>query len=361
MLPTSSVSSPASMEAGGGYNRSSSVQAAGLSPAVPLFERAARTVPLANAPEPIVIADYGSSQGRNSLGPMSAAIRALRGRTGRDRAISVVHTDLAGNDFSALFQTLADDPDSYLRDDPAIFASAIGRSFYEQILPSGTVTLGWSSWALQWLSRTPSQIQDQVNVNASDDSTARATYADQADEDWRAFLNSRGRELRNGGQLIVITMALRDDRDFGLRPLVKAMYDALLGLVDEGFVRSHERKRMAIPMLSRSRDDLAAPFAENGQFAGFSIEHLDLFNSEDRIWRQFEADRDPEKFGARWASFSRASAFPTLALGLDGGRDDPRATKFVDKLEAGMAARLAATPQPMRIPLANIVLVKKVR
>jgi hypothetical protein len=200
-----------------------------------------------------------------------------------------------------------------------------------------------------------------VNVNASDDPTARATYADQADEDWRAFLNSRGRELRNGGQLIVITMALRDDRDFGLRPLVKAMYDALLGIVDEGFVGSHERKRMAIPMLSRSRDDLAAPFAENGQFAGFSIEHLDLFNSEDRIWRQFEADRDPEKFGARWASFSRASAFPTLALGLDGGRDDPRATKFVDKLEAGMAARLAATPQPMRIPLANIVLVKKDR
>jgi hypothetical protein len=67
-------------------------------------------------------------------------------------------------------------------------------------------------------------------------STARATYADQADEDWRGFLNSRGRELRNGGQLIVITMALRDDGDFGLRPLVKAMYDALLGLVDEGFV-----------------------------------------------------------------------------------------------------------------------------
>jgi hypothetical protein len=145
MLPTSSVSSPAPMEAGGGYNRGSSVQTAGLSPAVPLFERAARTVPLANAPEPIVIADYGSSQGRNSLGPMSAAIRALRGRTGRDRAISVVHTDLAGNDFSALFQTLADDPDSYLRDDSAIFASAIGRSFYEQILPSGTITLGWSS------------------------------------------------------------------------------------------------------------------------------------------------------------------------------------------------------------------------
>ena len=52
------------------------------------------------------------------------------------------------------------------------------------------------------------------------------------------------------------------------------------------------------------------------------IEHLDLFNNEDRNWRQFEVDRDPAKFGAQWASFSRASVFPTLALGLDGGRDD---------------------------------------
>lgn len=361
MVATSSVSGPAPMEGGGGYNRRSSVQAAGLALAVPLFEQAARTVSLANAPEAIVIADYGSSEGHNSLAPMSAAIHALRARAGRDRAISVVHTDLVGNDFNALFRTLADDPDSYLRDEPATFASAIGRSFYKQILPSGSVTLGWSSWSLQWLSRAPSRIPDQVYVNASHDSTARLAYADQADKDWRAFLNSRGRELRNGGRLIVITMARHNDGDFGLQPQVKAMYEALLGLVDEGFIGIDERKRMAIPMISRSRDDLAAPFAENNEFAGFSIEHLDLFNNEDRNWRQFEVDRDPAKFGAQWASFSRASVFPTLALGLDGGRDDRRAAKFVDKLEAGMAARLAAAPQPMSIPLANIVLVRKDR
>lgn len=41
------------------------------------------------------------------------------------------------------------------------------------------------------------------------------------------------------------------------------------------------------------------------------------------------------------------------------GLDNPRTAKFVDKLEAGMAARLAEAPQPMRIPLANIVLVRR--
>ena len=63
------------MEGRGVYNRSSRVQAAGLSPAVPLLEQAARTVALPAAPEPIVIVDYGSSEGHNSFGPLAAAIR----------------------------------------------------------------------------------------------------------------------------------------------------------------------------------------------------------------------------------------------------------------------------------------------
>jgi SAM dependent carboxyl methyltransferase len=350
---------PAPMEGHGAYNRNSRVQAAGSSPAVPLLEDAARTVAIAPAPEAIVIADYGSSEGHNSLVPMAAAIRVLREQAGAQRAISVVHTDLPGNDFSALFATLANDPDSYLRGDPAVFASAVGRSFYEQILPTGAVTLGWSSWALQWLSRTPGPIPDQVQVAYSRDAAARAAYTQQAADDWQNFLTSRGRELRPGARLVALTMALTDDGDFGYRSLLVALYAALLALVDEGFIGADEARRMAIPTVGRTRADLAAPFAADGCFAGLSIEHLDVFEGEDRIWQQFERDRDAGEFGARWAAFSRASVFPTLALGLAGGRNDPRVTAFMGKLEAGLAARLAAAPEPMSIPLASIVLVKR--
>ena len=59
------------MEGHGAYNRSSRVQATGSSPAVPSLEIAARQVDLAAPPEPIVIADYGSSEGRNSLSPIA--------------------------------------------------------------------------------------------------------------------------------------------------------------------------------------------------------------------------------------------------------------------------------------------------
>ncbi|CNJ97290.1 methyltransferase [Mycobacterium tuberculosis] len=43
---------------------------------------------------------------------------------------------------------------------------------------------------------------------------------------------------------------------------------------------------------------------------------------------------------------------------LDRGADDPRAAEFIQRLEAGIARRLSGAPEPMRIPLASLVLVK---
>ena len=356
MAEPSEVRRPAPMEGHGAYNRSSRVQAAGSSPAVALLDKAARQVPLATAPEPVVIVDYGSSEGRNSLAPVAVAIGILRERIGRERAISVVHTDLPGNDFAALFQTLASDQDSYLRDDPRVFPSAIGRSFYEQILPDSTVSLGWSSWAIQWLSRVPALIPDQVQVAYSQDAAVPSAFYRQAADDWHCFLVHRAAELRPGGRLIVLSMALDDHGDFGYEPCVVAIYGAVLDLVDEGFITKEEAGRMVIPTVGRSRQDFMAPFAETGSFAGLTLEEIDIFYGEDRIWTDFQSHGDAGMYAARWAAFSRASVCPTLAASLDD--KEVRSAEFIDRIEARMIARLKVAPEPMLIPLAKMVLVK---
>jgi hypothetical protein len=84
-----------------------------------------------------------------------------------------------------------------------------------------------------------------------------------------------------------------------------------------------------------------------------------VFDAEDRFWTQYQVDHDAEVFGAQWAAFARASVFPTLAGTLDGGRADPRSAEFLSRLEAGLAARLAAAPEGMQIPLAQLVLWKR--
>jgi hypothetical protein len=345
------------MEGHGAYNRSSRVQAAGSPPAVALLDKAARQVPLSIAPEQIVMVDYGSSEGHNSLVPVTVAMRILRERVGRERAISVVHTDLPGNDFGALFQTLASDPDSYLRDDSRVFASAIGRSFYEQILPDSTVTLGWSSWAVQWLSRVPALIPDQVQVAYSLDATVRSAFYQQAADDWRCFLVHRAAELRAGGRLIVLSMALDDRGDFGYRPCVVAIYGAVLDLVDEGFITKEEAHRMVIPTVGRSRQDFLAPFAKTGSFAGLTLAEIDIFYGEDQIWTEYQSHSDAGMYAARWAAFSRASVCPTLAASLD--NSEVRAAEFIDRMEARMIERLRVAPEPMLIPLAKMVLEKE--
>jgi hypothetical protein len=358
-VPESSiVVRPEPMDSGS-YSASSRLQAAGLLGAIKLFEEAAHAVPLPKPPQPIVIADYGASTGHNSLLPIGAAIAVVRKRTRPEHSVLVAHTDVSENNFSVLFQTMEDDPDSYLKKDAASFASAIGRSFYTQILPSNSVNLGWTSWAIQWLGKVPAAVPDHLVVAYSGDEDVKAAYAKQAAFDWHEFVAFRGRELCPGGRLVVLTTATAENGEFGHRPLFTGMRAELADLVAQGLVTEDEAHRMCIPIVSRRAADFLAPFAPKGRFEQLEIDHLEVFDAEDRFWTQYRVDHDAEAFGAHWAEFARASVFPTMAAALEGGRADPRSAEFMDRLEAGVAARMAAEPEEMHIPLAQLVLWKR--
>lgn len=343
------------------FTVSSRLQATGLRPAIELFEQAADTVPLPRPPQPIVIADYGASTAHNSLPPVSAALPLLRSRTRPEHSILVVHTDVPDNNFTVMFDTLANDPDTYLHKDAATFASAVGRSFYSQIIPSNSVHLGWSSWAVQWLRRVPAPVPDHVQVSYSADEDVRAAYAKQAAHDWHDFVAFRGRELCPGGQLVVLTMALDDNGQFGYRPLLDAIVDVLTELTASGLLTEDEENLMSLPAVGRRESDFRAPFAPSGRFERLAIDHLEVFDAQDRFWAQYQVDNDATAFGAVWAGFVRASIFPTLATALADGRGDPRSPEFFDRLESGIAERLAAAPEQMQIPFAKLVLTKQRR
>lgn len=339
-------------------------QAAGLAHATAVFEQLAATVPLPTAPRPIVVADYGAATGYNSLLPIGAAIAVFRRRTRPDHAVLVTHTDLPDNDFTALFTTLADDPDSYTRKDSASFPSAIGRSFYDQILPSQSVNLGWTSWATMWLRRPAADLpefDDHVHVDHSDDAAARQEYARRAAQDWHDFLAFRGRELAPGGMLLVLTAAVDAQGRSGYQPVLDAIVAVLAEQVREGVLSRDELARMTIPVLGRSEKELRAPFAPAGRFEALTIERLEVFDAEDRFWSRYLVDGDAGALGTQWATFTSGAIFPTLTAALAGGTADPRAGEFVQRLEAGVAARLASSPQQVQIPLALVVLAKRAR
>ena len=285
-------------------------------------------------------------------------IRVLRERAGEKRAISVVHTDLPENDFTVLFQTVNGDPQSYLRGDAAVFPSAVGRSFYQQIFPSDSITLGWSSWAAHWLSRCPAAIPDQVQACFSADPGTRAAFARQAADDWVRFLAMRDGELCPGGRFVVLAMALDPASEQSFRALVDATYGGLIDLVDSGFLTRAEVHQMVIPSAPRTREEYLAPFAESGSFGSLRVEKMEIYPAEDVFWRDFEQTKDARRFGAGWAAFSRASAFPSLAKGLEPGGGDGRLAAFLSRLEDAMAARLALRPEPVLIPICKMLVAK---
>jgi hypothetical protein len=94
------------MESGGSYNLHARIPADGGNLALPHLEDAARSLIVRPGTDPLVIAEYGCLQGKNSLAPIRAAIRCPRSR-------NVVHVDQHANDFNTLFDVLHNDSERY--------------------------------------------------------------------------------------------------------------------------------------------------------------------------------------------------------------------------------------------------------
>lgn len=342
------------MEADGSYNLHAKIPAGGGTLALPYLEQAAKNIAVEDGDQPVVIADYGSSQGKNSLAPMRTAIKVLRTRVGPDRPILVVHIDQAANDFNTLFSVLHGDPERYSADDPNVFPSAIGRSFYESVFPKGHIHLGWSSYAAVWLSRIPMPIPGHfMPLGATGE--VRAAFERQAAEDWNLFLSLRSNELRPGGRLVVVLPALNDDGGAGLEPLFANANDVLVEMVAEGMISAKERAQMVLGSYPRRRSELLTPFAD-GQFRGLMLERCDLTRLLDAAWADYERDKDKEVLATRHARFFRAIFVPSLASALE---DSEARTHFADCVEQKLTRRFANNPVALHSFVQTIVLAKQ--
>jgi len=360
-MPIEPTSSESVMEGKGAYNKYAKLPAGGAALALPLLERAARNLEVDAGDHPVVIADYGSSQGKNSMIPMQRAVKGLRNRIGPNRAIAVFHIDQPSNDFNSLFGILDADPDRYSLNDSNVFPAAIGRSFYENVLPPGSVYLGWSSYAAVWLSRVPALIPGHF-FSPHSTGSVRAKFDHQGAQDWEVFLSLRAKELRVGGRLIVVLPALADDGLSGFENIMDQANAVLAEMVTAGSIKAEDRAQMVLRSHLRRKRDLLAPFAGEARFQQLTVEDLDTSVLPDAAWTDFERDGDREGLAAKHASFFRSVFAPALASALAQVRSgDPEALHlFGDRLEAGLKRRLASQPAPMHSLVQSLVLTKQV-
>ena len=198
------------MEGKGAYNKHAALPAGGATLALPFLEEAVRNVAIDVSDRPIIIADYGSSQGKNSLAPMQLAVKNFRPRIGPSRPIVVFHIDQPTNDFNSLFEVLATDPDSYALWTSRTCSHLCDRKIIlrRECAPPDSVHLGWSSYAAVWLSRIPTLIPGHfISIRGTGTVQRPSSERQAAHFDWRDFLGLRASELLPGGRLVVVLPA----------------------------------------------------------------------------------------------------------------------------------------------------------
>jgi hypothetical protein len=353
-MTTNAALSSQAMEGRGFYNRNSDLQAAGIEQLIPLLERTLDAVAVTLPAEaPLVVADYGASQGRNSMRPMGVTIDRLRSRFGAERPVEVIHTDLPSNDFASLFGVLHEDPSSYMAGRPGVYPSAVGWSYFQPILPPGRVHFGWNTWTLHWLSRNPGEVTDHLCAVLSGDGAAREDARRQSAKDWSDFLAARAVEMAPGAKLLSLAMGATPEVH-GWEWITSEAWQAAQDMQAEGLISPVELKRFTLPVLGRTQADLQAPFA-GGSFHGLTLDFADARPAPDPFWDDFQETGDAALLGRRWSGMMRAVCGPFAVAAFS---TRPNGGELVDELFARLAVRVAANPQ-RHVHFAAITVISK--
>jgi hypothetical protein len=319
------------MQGHGYYNAHSELQARSAQASDPILDAALREAAIP-ATGPITLADFGSSQGRNSLRPMGRALGVLIARAGAERDFVVIHTDQPHNDFASLFTLLQESKDSYLRDRPRVFAYAIGRSFYGPLIPAGSLTFGWSSIALHWLSRRPAIAPNHLWFDRGPHEV-RDAFAAVAAEDWRSFLTHRARELAPGGQLVLVSGANDDEGQCGIEGVFDLANEVLQRMVTDGALPKAAYQAMTVPVRPRSRADFEAPF-RSGLLPKLKLEEITIAPTPNPALDNWRADGDADALARVMTGFFVGAFGPTLFAD-----DQPLENDFALRLHKAISAQ----------------------
>ena len=230
------------MEGHGFYNQHAAQERAAAALGIDLLRQAAREVPL-DGEGAVAIADYGSAEGRNSMAPLGAALDELsHARTDPWPWCTPTYRATTSPRCSSSSR-----PIRARTSERASSRSRPARSFYEQIFPAATITLGWSATSVLWLRAAPSGLGAHLFTLEATGTDAEKWSAEAA-QDWETFLRHRSVELRPGGQVVVSTLIA----DRSLLPWMEIVDAGAMEAVEAGVLQRDELERMVVPTYLRS-------------------------------------------------------------------------------------------------------------
>jgi len=353
------------MTGGGFYNANSATQWAAIEAVLPWLREAARNLAFDVGTGAITFADFGCSEGANSIAVMRDLLTETLPLT--DRPFQTVHSDLPTNDFSKLFLGLRPDGRSVFGEE-RIYSAAVVGSMYDQLLPPGSVSLATTFNAIGFLSKRPTDTlpgyilpngPSAVRANGSVSEEDRAAFARQAQDDVTAFLKARAGELVPGGSLLMQVFGCKGEARTcdGLYDLLN---DAVLDHVQRGEISRQIYEHYYQPVYFRNLNELTVPMADPASGAAelFTLEHAESYEVPVPFVEAFHSGGSLDRYAKDYVNFFRAFTEAVLRNALP---DTPDRDSLIERIYATAEALLKDSPElyPFRYAAAATLLREK--
>ncbi|APZ93251.1 hypothetical protein [Fuerstiella marisgermanici] len=309
-----------SMKADGYYAANSQPQQSDVERALPLIcetaEMAARQTLSAN----VLVADFGCADGRNSRRLTNAAIQSVRA-VRPSAACTIVRNDRCENDFNQV----ASVSQGNLEATAGTFEFMSSGSFYKQLLPTGSMTLGTSFSAVHWMSRIPETLENSHAICREQLTGTEAEDARQvAEGDWSCFLQHRAQELASGGCLVV-SMVGKLASDSQVHSPFRLISEALQQLIAEDVVCPETQDALFIPVYRRSLEEVVRPFEEDPclKECGLTLTYASETEVACPLYSAFCEYGDVGRYAAAYVRFIRALAEPIVKAAFQQTVDEP--------------------------------------
>ena len=350
----SETNSPVIAMRGAGYYSANTVGAkAVIDAAADLVLEALESMPLAGA-TPFAIADYGAADGGTSIDMMRKAVTRIR-QSAPDRQITITYTDLPHNDFSVLFQLLQGllpvHKDNPLGQQPNVFTFGAGTTFYRQIFPDSTVSLGFSATAMHWLSKLPLQIADHphaVGANPDEKKLLRKS----ALADWDTILLHRAREMMPGGKFVFANFCEDEKGHYLGHTGGVNMHDTFAkhwrNLLRDGTITEAEYRRANFVQFYKTKEEFVAPFEDPNTAvskAGLVLKKVFTRTTGCPYAADFKQKGDPAAFAKSYVPTLRSWSESTFMGGLDPSRSPQDRMAIINRFYDAYEAEVAAAPK----------------
>ena len=295
------------MSSGGVYSLTTRGAEDVINTATPMVLEALDSMKIPKIQAGFTFSDMGTADGGTSLKMVEKFIHTIQ-KTAPGISINIVYADQPKNDFNGLVTTVLGlgHFTSYLDRTKNVYPLFSANSFYKQILPDNTLDFGFSATAMHWLSSKPCDLSDHVHMVGAD-GKEYLSFSAQGKKDWELILLNRARELRSGGQLVLLNFCRDENGKYLGNTTGVNMFNNFAAIwqdfLSQGLIREDEYQKMTLPQYYNTVEEFSAPLKNSESsvyLAGLRLKKIETRITPCPFAEAFKDHQDAQRFAEEY-------------------------------------------------------------